>query len=162
MNENTRWKVDALKEYVNTNGIILMNFTETWLKKKMQDEKIPNYTTFRCDRKSKKSKGGGTAIYLKDGFEARLLLEDRVESCEIVAVHIESINVVNIVVYRPPDTHSVEFSNVMDKIKKLLEEMVSPEPSVIITGDFNFPFIEWKRGELNACKWEMKTYNNAK
>ena len=43
----------------------------------------------------------------------------------------------------------------MDKIKKLLEEMTSPEPSVIITGDFNFPFIEWKRGELNAC-------NNAK
>ena len=162
MNENTRWKVDALKEYVNTNGIILMNFTETWLKKKMQDEKIPNYTTFRCDRKSKKSKGGGTAIYLKDGFEARLLLEDRVESCEIVAVHIESINVVNIVVYRPPDTHSAEFTKVMDKIKKLLEEMVSPEPSVIITGDFNFPFIEWKRGELNACKWKTKTYKNAK
>ena len=162
MNENTKWKIDALKEYVSTNGIILMNFTETWLKKKMQDEKIPNFTTFRCDRKSKKSKGGGTAIYLKDGFEARLLLEDRVESCEIVAIHIESINVVNIVVYRPPDTHSAEFTNVMDKIKKLLEGMVSPEPSVIITGDFNFPFIEWKRGELNACKWGMKTYNNAK
>jgi len=65
MNENTRWKIDALKEYVSANNIILMNFTETWLKKKMQDEKIPNFTTFRCDRKSKKSKGGGTAIYLK-------------------------------------------------------------------------------------------------
>ena len=68
----------------------------------------------------------------------------------------------NIVVYRPPDTHSVEFADAMDKIKKLLGDMVSPEPSVIITGDFNFPFIEWKRGELNACKWKMKTYNNAK
>ena len=162
VNENTRWKIDALKEYVNTNNIILMNFTETWLKKKMQDEKIPNFTTFRCDRKSKKSKGGGTAIYLKNGFEARLLLEDRVESCEIVAIHIERINVVNIVVYRPPDTHSTEFTNVMDKIKKLLKELTTPEPSVIITGDFNFPFIEWKRGELNACKWKLKTYSNAK
>ena len=40
--------------------------------------------------------------------------------------------------------------------------MVSPAPSVITTGDFNFPFIEWKRGELNACKWKMKAYNNAK
>ena len=121
MNENTRWKIDALKEYVSTNNIILMNFTETWLKKKMQDEKIPNFTTFRCDRKSKKSKGGGTAIYLKNGLEGRLLLEDRVESCEIVAIHIERLNVVNIVVYRPPDTHSAEFANAMDKIKKLLE-----------------------------------------
>ena len=50
----------------------------------------------------------------------------------------------------------------MDKIKKLLTKMASPEPSVIITGDFNFPFIEWKRGDLNACKWRMKIYNNAK
>merc|ERR1711954_46120 len=162
MNENTRWKIDALKEYVSTNNIILMNFTETWLKKKMQDEKIPNFTTFRCDRNSKKSKGGGTAIYLKNGFEAKLLLEVRVESCEIVAIHIEKLNVVNIVVYRPPDTHSAEFTKAMDKIKELLEKMVSPEPSVVITGDFNFPFIEWKRGELNACKWKMKKYNNAK
>ena len=39
MNGKTRWKIDALKEYVSTNNIILMNFTETWLKKKMQDEK---------------------------------------------------------------------------------------------------------------------------
>ena len=68
MNENTRWKIDALEEYVSTNNIILMNFTETWLKKKMQDEKILNFTTFRCDRKSKNSKGGGTAIYLKNGL----------------------------------------------------------------------------------------------
>ena len=90
MNENTRWKIDVLKEYVRTNNIILMNFTETWLKKKMQDEKIPNYTTFRCDRKSKKSKGGGTAIYLKKRFEARLLLEELMESCKIVAIHIEN------------------------------------------------------------------------
>ena len=56
MNENTRWKIDALKEYVSTNNIIFMKFMETWLKKKMQDEKIPNYTAFRFDRMSKKSK----------------------------------------------------------------------------------------------------------
>ena len=66
-----------------------MNFTETWLKKEIQDEKIPNFTTFRSDRKGGKTKGGGAAIYLKDGFDAKVLLEDYVESCEIVAIHIE-------------------------------------------------------------------------
>ena len=40
MNEYTRWKVDALKEYVSTNNIILMNFTETWLKKKYRMKKF--------------------------------------------------------------------------------------------------------------------------
>ena len=43
-----------------------MNFTETWLKKEIQDDKIPGFTTFRSDRNSKKKvKGGGAAIYLK-------------------------------------------------------------------------------------------------
>ena len=34
--------------------------------------------------------------------------------------------------------------------------MNKPEPTVIITGDFNFPFIEWKRNELGACTPERK------
>ena len=84
------------------------------------------------------------------------------ESCEILAIHIEKLNIINIVIYRPPDTHSTEFASVMDKIKKLLTTMTSPEPSVIISGDFNFPFVEWRRGDLNACKWRMKIYSNAK
>ena len=33
---DTKWKVDMLKEYVHKNNIILMNFTETWLKKEIQ------------------------------------------------------------------------------------------------------------------------------
>ena len=104
LNKDTKWKVDMLKEYVSENNIIIMNLTETWLKEEDQDEKIPNYTTFRSDRKGGKTKGGGAAIYLRDGLEAKVILEDYVESCEIVAVHIEKINIINIVVYRPQET----------------------------------------------------------
>ena len=84
------------------------------------------------------------------------MLEDNVESFEIVAVHIEKINIINIVVYRPPDTKLPVFTAIMNKIKKLLEEMAIPEPTLIITGDFNFPFIEWKRSGVGACSWIMK------
>merc|ERR1711874_827471 len=87
INIDTKWKIDALKEHVSVNNIFLMNFTETWFEKEIQDEEIPNFTTFRSDRKSgKKKKGGGAAIYLKNRFEARLLMDDHVESCEIVAI----------------------------------------------------------------------------
>merc|ERR1712180_453094 len=37
---DTKWKVEMIKEYVHENNIILMNFTETWLKKEIQDEPI--------------------------------------------------------------------------------------------------------------------------
>ena len=40
---------------------------------------------------------------------------DQVESCEIVAVVIENINIINIVIYRPPDTCYNDFANVMKK-----------------------------------------------
>merc|ERR1739845_212228 len=62
------------------------------------------------------------------------------------------------VIYRPPDTCYNDFVNVMKKIEKLLSDMGTPEPSVIITGDFNFPFIEWSRNKEGACSWKKKSY----
>ncbi len=155
--EDSRWKLDALKEYTGTDNVIIMNITETWLNEEKQDDKIPNYTTYRSDRKSKiKTKGGGAAIYVRDGFEAKLILEDYEESSEIIAVYIENLNLVNIVIYRPPDTESKDFEKIMNKTKKLLSEMEIKEPTIIISGDFNFPFITWKRGTTNACDWKDK------
>ena len=138
VNKDSKWKIDALKEHVSTNNVYLMNLTETWLKREIQDEKIQNFTTYRSDRKSKeKSKGGGAAIYLKDGFESRLMIADQVGSCEIVAITKKKINIINIVVYRPPFMGCNDFVKIMNKIEELLSEMATPEPTVIITGDFN-------------------------
>ena len=56
-------KIDALKEQVSENNIFLMNFTETWLNKEFQDDKIPGFTIFRSDRNSKnKVKGSNICI----------------------------------------------------------------------------------------------------
>ena len=60
------------------------------------------------------------------------------------------------IVYRPPDTKLPVFTAIMNKINRILSEMETPEPTVILTGDFNFPFIEWKRSEVGACSWSMK------
>ena len=84
-------------------------------------------------------------------------MNDHVESCEIVAIEIEKLNVINIVIYRPPDTDSTTFTRVMNKVKHILSVMDSPEPTVLITGDFNFRFIEWERNEEGACAWKKKT-----
>ena len=70
---------------------------------------------------------------------------------------IKEINIINIVIYRPPDTNLITFRKVIDKIKHKLAVMDAPEPTVLITGDFNFPFIEWKKIQTNACNWRKKT-----
>ena len=149
-----------------------MNFTETWLNREIQDEKIPNFTTFRSDRKcSKKRKGGGAAIYVKNGFESRLISADQIGSCEIVAINIENINTTNIVVYRPPDTCYKEFERVMNKIELLLSMMESPEPTVIITGtsislslngrEMKIEHVSGKRRHWITGQWMIKS-NSAK
>ena len=68
MNSDTKWKVDMLKEYASKKNIMIMNLPETWLKEEDQDEKIPNYVTFRGDRKGGKTKGGGVATYIYKGW----------------------------------------------------------------------------------------------
>ena len=69
--ESSDNEVSFLKDHVNVNNIFLMNFTETWLMKEIQDKRIPWFTMFRNDSKSKKKvKGGGAVIYLKYSYKA--------------------------------------------------------------------------------------------
>ena len=66
INIDSKWKVDMIKEYVSVNNVIIMNFTETWLKEEDQDVGIPNYTTTRGDRKGEKSKGIALVEWFKE------------------------------------------------------------------------------------------------
>jgi len=75
----------------------------------------------------------------------------------MVAVFIEKLNILNIVIYRPPSSLGKNFLEILKKVKDKLNKTKAPEPTIIITGDFNFPFIKWKRGKHGGCEWEKKT-----
>ena len=45
----------------------------------------------------------------------------------------------------------------MNEINHILAIKDPPELRVLITGDFNFHFIEWKRNEMSECTWRKKT-----
>ena len=71
---NSKKKIDYLKEYTKENQIILINVTETWLDKTIkEDAEIEGYKIFRGDRNEKKK--GGAAIYLYDRIEAEQICE---------------------------------------------------------------------------------------
>ena len=38
---------------------------------------------------------------------------------------------------------------------------MTPEPTVVITGNFNFAYIEWKQGKHGGCEWKQKTDTGA-
>merc|ERR1711874_364911 len=153
-------KIHFFDEYTKQEKVIIMNFTETWMDRKVVgDPEIKGYKLYRGDRSCRE--GGGTAIYIKEEFEAQKIAELSTNEVEMVAVFIEKLNILNIVIYRPPSSLGKNFLVILKKVKEILKKTKAPEPTIIITGDFNFPFIEWKRGKHGGCEWKKKTETGA-
>jgi len=151
--KNNKEKVEFFKDYTNQEKILIMNFTETWLNETIQgDPKIEGYNLYRGDRKGRM--GGGTAIYVKEEYEAQKISELSSGGVEMVAVYIEKLNIINIVIYRPPDARVFNFSEILKNVRGIYKEVKAPELTVIVAGDFNFPFVKWKRGINGGCIWE--------
>ena len=158
--ENSKSKVDFLNEYVKENNILMLNLTETWLNETIEeDADIEGYKIYRGDRKNRIR--GGTAIYLHDKLEAIKLSEINNEVCEMVAVMIPEIQTINIVIYRPPNAKMQDFNVILNEIIEIFQKMEKPDPTIIISGDFNFPFVKWMRMSDNSCTWEYKSNSNA-
>ena len=153
--KNRKEKVNFLEEYSKQEKILLMNLTETWLSETIKDDSnIEGYNLHRGDRKGRD--GGGTAIFVREEYESKKISEMSSDGAEMVAVYIEKLNILNIVIYRPPDARIGNFSEILKKVRQILKEMQAPEPTVILSGDFNFPFVKWKREINGGCLWEEK------
>ena len=159
--ETSKEKVELLKEYTEVDNIILMNITETWCDDTVEDVvEIEGYNIYRGDRKE--IIRGGTAIYLHDKLEANKICEISYQKCDMVAIMIPEIQTLNIVIYRPPGTRSSEFNHILNELQRILRNLEKPDPTIILSGDFNFPFVKWKRMPDNSCSWEYKSHTNAR
>ena len=41
-------------------------------------------------------------------------------------------------------------------MRQILKDIKAPDPTLIITGDFNFPFVKWERNINGGCNWVEK------
>ena len=73
----------------------------------------------------------------------------------MLALRIHSLDTVMIVLYRPPDTRLSEFTPVLAKLDRLLSDLHSPAPTILLLGDFNFPtsVIQWPRVAIIQLLW---------
>ena len=125
----------------------------------IKDEtKINGYNIFRGDRNEIKQ--GGTAIYLHNSIDGEMITSYSKNKCDMVAIKVKSLNLINIVCYRPPKTKMVDFKPMIDEIKKILNEMERPDPTIVWTGDFNFPFVKWQECSSGGTTWEYKPEEN--
>ena len=80
----------------------------------------------------------------------------------MVAIKIPSLNAINIVTYRPPHTKMIDFKPLIDKIRETIFNILDrPDPTIIWTGDFNFPFVQWKECKSGGTTWNFNPEMNA-
>ena len=76
--------------------------------------------------------------------------------CSIVAVHLEELNLIVFMVYRPPPSYKNIYHGdmleksfkdiVIDNIYKEMSKHKTPTPDILLAGDFNFPKAHWSAG----------------
>merc|ERR1712236_136832 len=62
---------------------------------------------------------------------------------------------------RPPRTEKQDFDQILNEREKILKSVERSERSMIISGDFNFPFVSWKRMESGGCIGNIKSISKA-
>ena len=133
-----------------------MNLTETWLTKAITDEAdIKGFNVYRCDR-TDNIKGGGVAIYVYEKLKIGQIWEKRYNRCEMIGIEIKDLQTINIVVYRPPDTKIEDFKVILRTLRTILNELGEHNNTIILSGDFNFRFIEWRKEQSGACSYRYK------
>ena len=163
VSENSKKKIEYFRELTSTNEILLINLTETWLDETIvKDARINGYNEFRSDRIGIKQ--GGVAIYANDKLECETIGKISHNKCEMIAINVRTLNTINIVIYRPPHTKSEDFYCILNKVEEIFRDMENPNPTIVITGDFNFPFLKWKCNSLdsfNGCMSDIDVTVNA-
>jgi len=128
--------------------------TETWFEPSVLSCSIIGdlpYSVYRADRAN--SAYGGVCIITRDAAVKAVQVEIVETFVQTVIVAIDILNVLNpirvICVYRSPvpETDSIALSEVKLLIK-CLTKLSDVNRSVIITGDFNFPKINWNEVNL--------------
>ena len=106
---------------------------------------ITNYSIVRCDRVNRK--GGGCALYISNKYTTKVLDCFSTGAVELASVKVESLDLLLLTIYRPPRASENDFRQVMDKAREVIISQPTPTPNIIISGDFNFPFINWEESD---------------
>ena len=142
-------KMDFLRDQSKEEEPLFLAFCETGLTKHILEAEfsIDGYThvaSHRVDRR-----GGGVIIYIRQDVPYKILTTVSDEMCSTVAVHLEKLNAIVFMVYRPPVSYKGKYhGEFLEKsfkdivIKNIYNEMnkfKAPTPDIILAGDFNFP-----------------------
>ena len=151
-------KIPILKEDCTNEKFTFLCLTESHLDDSSIESEyyIDGYSNIVCNR-SNRSKGG-VIIYLQNHYTFQVLAEDSDEMCCFLAIFINELQLVLILTYRPPPIYDSSncfhgfpleqsFNNIIIKnLDKVISDLKTPAPDILLMGDFNFPNAKWQNG----------------
>jgi hypothetical protein len=154
--DNNKCKIPYLEALLLEGKLSFVCLTETHLHSCEACEKcisdaevnIPNYVIYRADRINRQK--GGCCMYLHKNLDGQILASKSNDYVEVLIVKISKINCIVVTVYRPPNTPTDKFKEMITLTQNILKNERSPMPNVIMCGDFNFPFLKWERIKRNV------------
>ena len=155
---NGHHKIGMLAELAEEENASFIALTETHLREEILDSEISikEFDMFRADRIG--ASKGGTILYVKRSSTYRPIeiMAQSIGNIETIALYLEKLHTIIVVVYRPPTAIMSNFKATLNKIEEILSNYAAPTPTVLITGDFNLPMIDWTTENISATLGDLR------
>ena len=161
-----RDKMIFLNDLANEMNSDFIFITETHLKL-IQDEaesNIPGWNETRCDRLIRSH--GGVIIYTRDYIPVSEQYTFSNGHVEIACNLLSNEETALVCIYRPPDCPAKSFVEALDNISDWIgkiEEKLEKAPTIIISGDLNFPTMKtWNDEDISkiTANYNAREANN--
>ena len=124
--------------------------TETWLEPHISDAQIhiDSFNISRCDRADRI--GGGVLLYshVKIPVFSSFNYDDGICECLFTKFILPKLAI--FIIYRPPNASRESFLNLIKFLRNCVEKEVDSSFQLCLTGDLNFPFIDWDEEKVKS------------
>lgn len=154
-------KLFDLEAFLSENSVEILACTETWFNSLNITDGVLSFNgcfnVVRNDREGRK--GGGVLFLIRKPIKylcVPTLSSFYKHGCEVLAIDLFgcSRKIRIICAYRPPSTSLPDTQNLIRHIESLI-----PNFRYILTGDFNFPKIDWMGGNIPCDRSHLEFYD---
>ena len=103
-------------------------------------------------------------MYIKEELAAgaEILTTFSNKTTEMLAVHVNKLNLILINIFRPPNTTMEDFRDILRNIKTILNNTPLQTTDLLLMGDFNFPHVNWETMDVSGGtadeRWQAEEF----
>ena len=125
---------------------------------------IPGYTLYRSDRLGGRTHGG-VAMYIRNDLTVSEISKHSNNFCESQALDIKELDLIIINIYRPPKSPLQLFQETLDITQVIVDRIIENKcksRTLLVVGDYNFPFIKWPNTRIYSRDEEPNEMSSEK